>query len=170
MNNVQLTYHTTGYLAAGHTVVFLLRSTSVFDDDATLKPYIQSGKAILVKGDALIKSDVANAWNKANEGSPADLILFTIGAPIKFQFPKGFVITPPDLTTKCMLNLLQVVAESNPTVMPRMAAISSTGITEASHQALPLAMKLMYNILLPSPHADKFGLEVGTKSAVSFLD
>ncbi|CAG7847257.1 SubName: Full=Uncharacterized protein {ECO:0000313/EMBL:CCA69402.1} [Serendipita indica DSM 11827] len=152
-------FTTRHYLAAGHTVIFLLRSTTVFDDDETMKPYIQSNKAILVKGDGLVKSDVTNAWNKANEGGPVDLILSTIGAPIKFQFPRGFVITPPDLTTRCMFNLLQVVAESRPSPFPRMIAISSTGITKASHDALPVTMRLMYNVLLPAPHADKLGLE-----------
>jgi len=67
-------------LGYGATVVFLLRNTKVFDDDAVIKPYLDSGKAILVKGDALSADDVASAWKKAAEvNGRVDYVIFSVG-------------------------------------------------------------------------------------------
>ena len=67
-------------LGRGATVVFLLRNPKVFDDDATIKPYLDSGKAILVKGDALSAEDVANSWKKAAEvNGRIDFVVFSVG-------------------------------------------------------------------------------------------
>lgn len=69
-------------MTSGHgaTVVFLLRNPKVFDDDASVKPYLDSGKAILVKGDALSADDVANAWKKAAEVTGrVDFVIFSVG-------------------------------------------------------------------------------------------
>jgi hypothetical protein len=71
--------HRLDLLNAGHVVVFQLRSLTAFDNDQAMQPFVQSGKAILTKGDALNKQDVKNAWKAANEGSPVDLVLFTVG-------------------------------------------------------------------------------------------
>ncbi|KAG9046595.1 hypothetical protein FS842_000839 [Serendipita sp. 407] len=147
------------FLAAGHSVVFLLRSTSAFDRDETMQSYIQAGKVTLVKGDGLVKSDVEDAWSKANQDRPVDLVLFTVGGALKFQMSKGFFIETPNLTTKCASNLLQAIVASNPREMPRLVAVSSTGITKKSHDTLPFVMRQMYTYMLPSPHADKLGLE-----------
>ena len=45
-------------LAQGATVTFLLRSPSVFDQDAEMQKYIKNGQARLVKGDTLKKDTV----------------------------------------------------------------------------------------------------------------
>jgi hypothetical protein len=78
--------------AHGATVTFLLRSLSVFDNDEAIKPYVSSGKARLVQGDALVAEDVANAWAKAAEGEHAngvDFVLFSIGKALRlFLSPK----------------------------------------------------------------------------------
>jgi NAD(P)-dependent dehydrogenase (short-subunit alcohol dehydrogenase family) len=64
----------------GATVVFLLRNPKVFEDDATIKPHLDSGKAIPVKGDALNADDVANAWKKAAEVTGrVDFVIFSVG-------------------------------------------------------------------------------------------
>ena len=66
--------------ASGATVTFLLRTPSVFDNDNEIQGYVKGGKAHLVKGDALVQSDVKNAWDKAaSNGRPVDLLLFTVG-------------------------------------------------------------------------------------------
>lgn len=52
-------------LNLGATVTFLLRSPSVFNDDATIKRYVNSGKARLVKGNAHVREDVERAWTEA---------------------------------------------------------------------------------------------------------
>ena len=45
-----------------------------------MKPYLDSGKAILVKGDALSSDDVANVWRKAAEVTGrVDFVIFSVG-------------------------------------------------------------------------------------------
>lgn len=69
------------YVESGANVTFLLRNKSCFDADESIKPYIASGKARLVQGDALKEEDVKQAWNSAAEGDdgPLDAIIFTVG-------------------------------------------------------------------------------------------
>ncbi len=74
---------------------------------------------------------------------------------------KGFIIDPPDLCTRSLLNLFTTAPESlrAPENQPRFVIITSNGITTEAHAKLPLAMKPIYNIMLPAPHADKLGME-----------
>jgi len=45
-----------------------------------MKPYLDAGKAIPVKGDALSTDDVANAWKKAAEVTGRiDFVIFSVG-------------------------------------------------------------------------------------------
>lgn len=70
-------------------MTFLLRSPSAFDADTTIQRYLTSGFARLVKGDALNKDDVQNAWKTAEEagaGKGIDLVLFTVG---RVPFPSN---------------------------------------------------------------------------------
>lgn len=60
-------------------MVFFLRSPGAFDDDAAIQPYVQSGRAIVLKGDTLDKHSVATAWTTANESRNIDLVLYTVG-------------------------------------------------------------------------------------------
>lgn len=171
-------YFVLDLLNAGHTVVFQLRSPAALDNNEEMQPFIQSGKAILIKGDALNKEQVETAWKTANEGSPVDLVLFTVGAFVsqgiyfssthtyttiggtpKFTVTKGLVISPPNLTTHSLSNVLQAIAASNPNPNLRIIAVTSTGVTKESHDALPLGMKTLYSWGLRSPHADKMGME-----------
>jgi len=68
----------------GATVTFLLRSgPAVFDKNATIQKYVKSGKARLIKGDALNKEDVRKAWEEAAKGDgwvSVGILLFTVGA------------------------------------------------------------------------------------------
>lgn len=71
------------YLESGATVTFLLRSPAVFDADKVIQEYVKSGKARLIKGDALVQEDVKRVWEEAaaGEGEPVvDLLVFTVGA------------------------------------------------------------------------------------------
>jgi len=45
-----------------------------------MKHYVDTGKAILVGGDALSTDDVANAWKKAAEVTGRiDFVIFSVG-------------------------------------------------------------------------------------------
>ena len=66
----------------GATVTFLLRNTTAFDTDETIQSYVRSGKARLVKGDALNIGDVTRGWTEAQAATDkqhVDFVLFTVG-------------------------------------------------------------------------------------------
>ena len=66
----------------GATVTFLLRNPAVFDTDEVIQPRVRSGKARLVKGDALNIEDVARGWAEAQAATDkrhVDFVLFTVG-------------------------------------------------------------------------------------------
>ncbi|KIO13767.1 hypothetical protein M404DRAFT_596494 [Pisolithus tinctorius Marx 270] len=153
-------------LNLGATVTFLLRSPSVFNDDATIKRYVNSGKARLVKGNAHVREDVERAWTEAakvDEFSQLSCSVTSSGGPRhtyvggtgRFTLSKGFVISPPNLVTQALLNCLETL----PTPTPKIITISSAGLTRASHKNLPLLLKPLYGYLLQVPHKDKCGAE-----------
>jgi hypothetical protein len=72
-----------------------------------------------------------------------------------FSFTKGFVISPPNLVTQSLLNVLETL----PSPHPKIITISSAGITHTSHKALPLPLKPLYGFFLSAPHKDKRGAE-----------
>jgi len=121
-----------------------------------MKSYIASGKARLVKGDALNREDVTRAWQSAIEDGPVDVLLFTLGGTPSFSLTKGFFITPANLCTQTILNAIITIPSS---IKPKIVAITSNGVDKASHKALPLAMKPVYGYLLDGPHKDKLGAE-----------
>ena len=72
----------------GATVTFLLRKPEVFDNDELIQPHVKSGKARLVKGDALSIEDVARGWAEAQSASEShrvDAVLFTVGERIDIR-------------------------------------------------------------------------------------
>ena len=62
-------------------MTFLLRRTSVFDNDEQMQRYIRQGKATLVSGDGLKLEDVKRGWEVALEAGhgTVDFVLFSIG-------------------------------------------------------------------------------------------
>ncbi|KAG8925002.1 hypothetical protein FRC01_010811 [Tulasnella sp. 417] len=144
-------------LKAGNTVIFQLRNVSAFDDDAEMKPFIESGKAKLIKGDALVQEDVRTTWTEANADGPVDVVLLTVGGAAKFTLTKGFVINPPNLCTSALLNLLSVVPHDLAT-QPKIVAVTSNGVLAESHKNIPFLAKGFY-ALISVPHADKLGME-----------
>ncbi|EIN07952.1 hypothetical protein PUNSTDRAFT_135470 [Punctularia strigosozonata HHB-11173 SS5] len=142
---------------AGNTVTFLLRSPTCFDDDETIQSFVASGKAKLVKGDALNQEEVRAGWQAAG-GTDVDLLLFTLGGTTTFNICNGAVITPPDLCTRSLANILRAAPSQSPPKL-KGAIISSTGVTETSHKNLPWTIRPMYGYLLRSPHEDKLGME-----------
>ena len=73
----------------------------------------------------------------------------------------GFVNNPYDLCSKAILTALRALP---PTLrergkQPKIVAISTTGATRASLDALPLSIRVFYRYMLASPHRDKAALE-----------
>ncbi|KAL5528864.1 hypothetical protein ACEPAG_4838 [Sanghuangporus baumii] len=149
-------------LGNGATVIFLLRKTSCFDTDESIKQYVASGKARLVQGDAMIKEDVGKALTVASEGDdPLDAVLFSVGTLAKLCITKGFVLDPPNLCARSMFNLLSVFPR-DPASQPKLVLVSSSGLGKTAHAALPLPLKPLYGLVLDGsqgPHADKLGME-----------
>ncbi|KAJ6498975.1 hypothetical protein C8R45DRAFT_99383 [Mycena sanguinolenta] len=143
-------------LEKGATVTFLLRLPSAFESDATIQKYVQSGRARLVKGDASIEADTGRAWDAAGT---VDAVIFSVGTYPKFQLTKGFVQTPPNLVTQCLLNVLCTMPTYTSAPQPKIIVISSTGLTPSAHAALPLLLKPLYGVVLAAPHRDKIGME-----------
>ncbi|KAG9050961.1 hypothetical protein FS837_000624 [Tulasnella sp. UAMH 9824] len=158
-------YASIALLKSGHSVVFQLRKTSVFDQDEDMKPFIQSGAAKVIQGDAMVEEDVRKAWTEANaDNIPVDVILFTrpdadhlplfSGGTPKFMLSKGFIIDPPNICSSALLNVLSVIPRFSP--QPRLIALTSNGVTSDTHKKLPLAIKASY-AMIQGPHADKLG-------------
>ena len=82
----------------GATVTFLLRTPSIFDTNSAIQKYVSSGTARLIKGDALVREDVEQAWKEAagKENKPVDVLLFTVGtfSPPQFHCPTKLSKTP----------------------------------------------------------------------------
>ncbi|KAG8886983.1 hypothetical protein FRB98_000707 [Tulasnella sp. 332] len=153
-------YHSAlNLLQKGHQVVFLLRKTDVFDEDAVMKPFVDSGSAKLVKGDALVEGDVRMAWIEATSGGPIDVVIFSVGGVPSFSITKlGFVLPVPNLCTTALLNTFSTMPRSTSTLQPRFTIVTSNGVTKDSHATLPYAMRPLY-AMIESPHADKIGME-----------
>ncbi|THH13827.1 hypothetical protein EW146_g6438 [Bondarzewia mesenterica] len=163
------------FVEKGAIVTFLLRHPAVFDADQTIQEYVKKGKARLVKGDALSRAEVEHGWTIASEpedgdaadatshNCPVDVLLFTshfasfrIGGTPSFHLTQGFVLNPPDLCSRSILNALSTVPKAHP--YPRIVAVTSTGLTPTAYATLPLAVRLLY-IFLKSAHEDKRGAE-----------
>ncbi|KAG8710786.1 hypothetical protein FRC09_020935 [Ceratobasidium sp. 395] len=153
-------------LAHGHTCTLLLRHPETVEADPTIHSYLRDGKLKVVSGDGLIEADVRQAWNTAKGDGEVDTVFFGIGAYPKFSFTKGFVMTPADLTARCMSVLLTVIQSSTiSSTRPKLVTITSNGLDARTQSLLPLPLKLMYRWLLHWPHVDKIEQESVVKRA-----
>jgi hypothetical protein len=75
-----------------------------------------------------------------------------------FSLTKGAIVTPPDLCTRSLHNILRAAPRRTPPHL-KVIIISSTGVTKVSHKNLPLTLRPMYGYLIRQPHNDKLGLE-----------
>ncbi|KAG6836675.1 hypothetical protein H0H93_005093 [Arthromyces matolae] len=152
------------FLEHGHTVTFLLRNPTVFDQDSSIQRFLTSTPPLahLVQGDALIKSDVERARTDAISHSSSgqiDIVLFTVGATPSqgsFHITKGILLSPPNLVTQAVMNVLCLPAQSSPL---KIVVVTSTGITRKSKAALPFPIRALYGYLIAAPHRDKRGAE-----------
>ncbi|PPQ82534.1 hypothetical protein CVT25_007143 [Psilocybe cyanescens] len=147
------------FLDAGANVTFLLRSPQVFDTDEAIQQHIKSGKANLVKGDGLIVEDVRKAWTEAMKEAAVDLVLFTVGfnGAAKFHPTKGFLISPNNLVTQCLLNVLCEMPKT--ATLPKIITLSTSGVSRSSRTKVPFALKPLYGYLIKHALQDKLGME-----------
>ncbi|EKM75291.1 hypothetical protein AGABI1DRAFT_103047 [Agaricus bisporus var. burnettii JB137-S8] len=151
-------YATLKLLRLGATVTYLLRNPSVFDNDANIQPFLSTKKARIVKGDALVKNDVARTWSEATSDSkPVNYLLFTLGGKPTVSLSKGIAMDNPNICSLAILNVLCTIPQNHPP--PKILAISSTGFTPDSHSHLPFALKPLYSFVLAKPRADKLAME-----------
>ena len=78
------------------------------------------------------------------------------GSP-KFRPLKGFVISPHNLVTQCLLNVLCEMPKSNP--LPKVIILSTLGVTPTSRSQVPFPLKMFYGYLISHPLQDKLGSE-----------
>jgi hypothetical protein len=142
-------------LEKGNSVTFLVRSDR-FKSDPQIKPFIESGKAHVVIGDAHKSEDVKRAFDECTRIAPIDYVLFGVGGTPNFTLSNGIVLDPHDICTRAMAIILANYPMINP---PRLIVISSTGLGKKSHEALPMVWKPIYGWLLDGPHKDKLGME-----------
>jgi len=152
-------YSSLRFLDAGATVTFLLRSPTTFDNDESIQKHVKSGKARLIKGDGLVLADVQNVWAVASADKPVDLLLFTVGFTGKqtFQLTKGFVISPHNLVTQCLLNLLCEMPKTDP--LPKIIVLSTSGVSRSSRSQVPSLLNILYGYLISHPLQDKLATE-----------
>ncbi|KAH8824428.1 hypothetical protein DL96DRAFT_1501278 [Flagelloscypha sp. PMI_526] len=143
-------------LDAGATVTFLLRNPSVFDKDSAIQKHVSSGKARLVKGDALKEDDVKKGWTEASKDSPVDYMIFTVGGEGSFSLLKGgAVLKIFNICTQAYLNVVTTIPANS---TPNLVCLSSVGIGKKSRSSVPFAIRPVYG-MLSSPFADKLGME-----------
>ncbi|KAL0569517.1 hypothetical protein V5O48_012447 [Marasmius crinis-equi] len=149
------------------TVTFVLRNSACFDEDERIQGFLSSGKAYLVKGDALVRSDVQKRWEAAEKkgGRKIDILLLT-EEPHRFPSPKASTSSQPTSlpslspTAQSFLNTLSTIpkAQLDPPAQPKLVVVSSAGVTKDSHTVLLSLLKPLYSTI-PVPRNDELGLE-----------
>ncbi|KAG8992126.1 hypothetical protein FRB90_001081 [Tulasnella sp. 427] len=77
------------------------------------------------------------------------------GTSPQFSLTKGFYMTPANLCTISFLNTLSAYPSSQP--KPRIIALSSIGVTAASHAKTALPVRVFFK-MITVPHLDKLGV------------
>jgi hypothetical protein len=70
---------------------------------------------------------------------------------------KGFVITPNNLVTQCLLNVLCEMPKTSP--LPKIITLSPSGVTRSSRAKVPFLLKPFYGYLINQPIQDKLASE-----------
>ncbi|KAJ9150884.1 NAD(P)-binding protein [Pleurostoma richardsiae] len=144
-------------LAAGHTCIALCRTPSRLLEK--LEAVNQPANLLTEQGNALDVDAVARCLTHPSEPSRlVDAIVFSIGGA--FSFSK-WGNDDPTVCANSMATLLKALAQTraNGTVgRPRIAAVSTTGISEHGRD-IPAALIPMYHVMLKEPHKDKKAME-----------
>ncbi|KAK9791883.1 putative NAD(P)-binding protein [Seiridium cardinale] len=143
-------------LADGHTCIALCRTPSKLTDQLPVDKY---PNLTVMQGNA---HDVA-AVSKCvvcptNPQRFVDHIVSAVGGAFS---PTTFSIDDPHVcerATETLLQAITAVRQGGASGTPRIAAISTTGISKTGRD-LPVAMFLLYRFMLGVPHKDKEAME-----------
>ena len=86
----------------------------------------------------------------------ADIDSSPAGSP-KFHPIKGFVISPHNLVTQCLLNILCEMPKTDP--LPKVITLSTSGVSPSSRSQVPFLLNIFYGYLISQPLQDKLGME-----------
>ena len=144
-------------LAAGHTCIALCRTPSKLSALLSSSTSPTPSNLHLVQGDAHDAAVLAaNLVSPLNPSVPVHTIIFSIGAR-----PTLRGMSDPHVCEKGMealLSALRSTSSSRSNAKVRLAAVSSTGISDHARD-LPLLMTPLYKILLHTAHKDKKAME-----------
>ncbi|KZW00544.1 hypothetical protein EXIGLDRAFT_830696 [Exidia glandulosa HHB12029] len=140
-------------LAKGHTVTLLVRQEGTFSEDAAMQEYIKSGLAHVVVGDALVPEDVRKTLDLAQP----EYIVSSIGGTLVFDpLPTSSPLWPTSSTMPVLLDAMRAHPAGKDM---KLIVVSTNGLGQKGHEALPLLMKPMYGWMLAQPHLDKMKME-----------
>jgi hypothetical protein len=140
-------------------VTFLLRKPGVFDTNQSIQNYVRKGTARLVKGDALVQSDVQRVWDQAEkDDGPVDFCIFSLGATLTdatISITQGLVVNPPDLITRSLLNVVSTM----PGPPRKLIVVSAAGMTREGYKKTPWMSRFLHDHVLSQPYRDKKAYE-----------
>ncbi|EJU01195.1 hypothetical protein DACRYDRAFT_108526 [Dacryopinax primogenitus] len=149
-------------LKSGGRATFLLRNPDTFTSNPEFQALTpeQKDNAVLVKGDAYVREDVARAVDRAGEGM--NTVVFSLGVrPTSFPkitWSRGFILDPPHPCARAITILLSVLQDLNRTGL-RLVIISSMGLG-GKYIELPFLLRgWLYGWLLEDAHIDKEAYE-----------
>ena len=85
------------------------------------------------------------------------LLIPTPDGAAKFHPTKGFVISPHNLVTQCLLNVLCEMPKTNP--LPKVITLSAIGVTRSTRSQVPFLLSVFYGYMISQPLQDKLGTE-----------
>ncbi|KAJ2877954.1 hypothetical protein IWW38_006442, partial [Coemansia aciculifera] len=113
----------------------------------------QLDKIRVIKGDALVKEDVA----KTIVG--ADIIICSLGAKLEGMSISGDI----GVEEAGIKNLIETIKEAKAVTAPRLIMISSTGVS--GNYDVPYVFRPFYSYLLAKPHSHKEVAEAAIKAS-----
>ncbi|KAJ2348628.1 hypothetical protein GGF43_004536, partial [Coemansia sp. RSA 2618] len=113
----------------------------------------QLSKITVIKGDALVKQDVANTIESA------DVVLCSLGAKIE-----GFGKTQDmGVEETGIVSIIEIVKETRASSLPRLIMVSSAGV--GTNDDVPWVLRPVVSTLLRTPHRHKSVAEAAIKES-----
>ena len=147
-------------LSASHTCQALVRNPDKLTNALnTTYPGTPTSTLTIVQGNAHDADAVSRVLTHPSDPSRlVDLVVFTLGGV--FNARKLNLEDPHVCETamRTLLSALDTLVESGRGTYPRLAVVSSTGISDKGRD-FPLLIAPLYHMVLPAPHEDKRRME-----------